>query len=227
MNFGEKLKALREKNNLTQAVVAKELGVTQRAISYYENNNVIPNDPNALNKLANLFGITLDELLLKNQGPKSKWHLLVEKLIEDTKNKRLSWDSFETAFYYDSINNSNLGDNRYYHDDFNTDDFPQYKNFTFVNKESFFASYKGGGYLVEKLLSPEKEIDIALFVLYDNKFSYIANKDSINQIEELYIILSNITPGVTTFIDEYLKDDLEKDDETEIKTINTDDEIPF
>ena len=37
MKFGEKLKALREKHHFTQTDVAKALGVTQRAISYYEN----------------------------------------------------------------------------------------------------------------------------------------------------------------------------------------------
>ena len=45
MQFGEKLKSLRDKHHLTQTDVAKALGVTQRAISYYENNNVAPNDP--------------------------------------------------------------------------------------------------------------------------------------------------------------------------------------
>lgn len=228
MQFGEKLKELREKNNLTQTAVAKELGVTQRAISYYENNNVVPNDPTALNKLAKLFDVTLDELLLKNEGPKSKLHLLVEKLIIDTKNKLLTWESFETA-YYEYVHENGYHEDGYYKDKFITVEFPQYSNYTYLNKESFFAAYRDGGYLIAKIVSPEEDVDIALFVLFNDKYSFIANKDSIKQIDELYLILSNVASGVNTFIDDYLNDDMKpkKNNNTVGSDLPTDEELPF
>ena len=214
MKFGEKLKSLREQNNLTQSAVAKALGVTQRTISYYENNNVVPNDPTALNKLAALFGITLDELLLKNDGPKSKIHALIEKLIADTEKKLLTWQIFET----DSDHWTN--DDPY--NQFDTALFPQYKGYTFLSNESYFAEYDTGGYLIEKLLSPNEEIDIAAFIFFNNTFSYLANKDSVKKIEDLYLLLSNITPGISSFIDQYLNDDLSQKDSNAY-----DEEIPF
>nr|DAI65681.1 MAG TPA: helix-turn-helix domain protein [Caudoviricetes sp.] len=221
MKFGEKLKSLREQNNLTQAAVAKALGVTQRTISYYETNNVIPNDPSALNKLATLFGVTLDELLLKNDGPKSKIHALIEKLIADTENKLLTWQIFET------VSNNWSKDAPF--NKFDPILFPQYKEYTFLSSESYFAEYDTGGYLIEKLVSPSEEIDIAAFIFFNDTFSYLANKDSVKKIEDLYLLLSNITPGISSFIDQYLNDDLSQKNSSESSEQfgNEYEDIPF
>nr|DAR86802.1 MAG TPA: helix-turn-helix domain protein [Caudoviricetes sp.] len=200
MKFGEKLKALREKHHLTQTDVAKELGVTQRAISYYENNNVAPNDPEALNKLAKLFEITLDELL-NNDGQKSKLHKLIEKLLLDTERNYLEWRTAADAGFFDP-------DEAWFDpiDTFNLEDFSRYDGYSFSARESYLAYYKGGGYLIAKLISPEGEVDIALFIFIYRKFSFIANKDSIKKIDDLYLLLLNSSGEVDSFIDEYLSD---------------------
>ena len=62
MKLADKLKELRKINNLNQVDVAKELGVEQTTYSKYEKERVMP-DIFALKKLANLYGITLDQLV--------------------------------------------------------------------------------------------------------------------------------------------------------------------
>lgn len=62
MTFGERLKMLREEKRLTQKQVADELGFESATISKYEKDMREPNIE-SLVKLANLFNISLDELL--------------------------------------------------------------------------------------------------------------------------------------------------------------------
>ena len=218
MQFGEKLKALREKNNLTQTDVAQALGVTQRAISYYENKNVIPNDPKALNKLAEFFNITLDELLLKNEGSKSKLHALVEKLTIDTQNRHIKWIPLDKAADDRMMFPS---DTPFHMDLFKNHNFPRL-DYEISVHESYFAEYKEGGYLLSKWISNNGDVDIALFIYLNDKFSYVANKDSITQIDELYWTLTNTSSNISEFIDEYLDDDLE-DASQKYNTFNPDD----
>jgi transcriptional regulator with XRE-family HTH domain len=60
--FGKRLSALRKTAGYTQTELAEELEVSQRMISYYEGQSEYP--PAAmLPKLANLLGVTSDELL--------------------------------------------------------------------------------------------------------------------------------------------------------------------
>ncbi len=59
--FGENLKALRQKNNLTQAELAQELDVSVRALSSYETNQREPN-LELITKIAYYFHISLDDL---------------------------------------------------------------------------------------------------------------------------------------------------------------------
>ncbi len=61
-DFGKRLARLRKDAGYTQTELARELGVTQRMISYYEGHTEYP--PSALlPDLANLLGVTADELL--------------------------------------------------------------------------------------------------------------------------------------------------------------------
>ena len=56
------LKILRKKRNLTQKDVADAIGITFQTYSYYETGRTKPT-PETLCKLADYFGITVDELL--------------------------------------------------------------------------------------------------------------------------------------------------------------------
>lgn len=62
MNYGEALKYQRERANLSQHQLAKEVGVSQANICRWEKGDVLPNI-DACVKLAEFYGITLDELI--------------------------------------------------------------------------------------------------------------------------------------------------------------------
>lgn len=60
--FGQRLAALRKQAGYTQTDLAKELGVTQRMISYYEGHSDFP-PANQLPRMAEVLGVSADELL--------------------------------------------------------------------------------------------------------------------------------------------------------------------
>jgi len=68
--FGERLHALREQAGLSQQQVAERLGLTQRAYAYWERNPVALR-PEQLVKLAEILGVSVEELL-NTQGGKSR-----------------------------------------------------------------------------------------------------------------------------------------------------------
>jgi transcriptional regulator with XRE-family HTH domain len=75
--FGKRLVALRRARGFTQIQLAKAMGTTQRAISYYEIEAEFPTAP-ALIALAHVLRVTTDELLgiksakLDRQGPEEQ-----------------------------------------------------------------------------------------------------------------------------------------------------------
>ena len=80
-----RLTAIRKARGLTQVELAKTAGTTQRAISYYENDDGIP-PATAVIELAKALQVTTDELL----GLK---HPKVERLNDDSDTRRL-WKRF-------------------------------------------------------------------------------------------------------------------------------------
>ncbi|MCY9198064.1 helix-turn-helix transcriptional regulator [Bacillus atrophaeus] len=63
MNFGEKIKHLRDKNNkMTQKELAELTGLTQGTLSKFENNVKEPGLP-AVKKIAKVFNVSTDYLL--------------------------------------------------------------------------------------------------------------------------------------------------------------------
>lgn len=62
MNFGEKLKGLREAKEFSQQQISDELGITKRSYAYYEANQRYPQQ-DMLVKIARLFGVSTDFLL--------------------------------------------------------------------------------------------------------------------------------------------------------------------
>lgn len=61
-NFGEKIKSLRKKRNLTQEQIAEILGVSFQAVSKWETNAAYP-DISMFPIIANFYSVTTDELL--------------------------------------------------------------------------------------------------------------------------------------------------------------------
>jgi transcriptional regulator with XRE-family HTH domain len=63
MDFGKRLKELRLKENMTQAEFGEALGVTGRAIIYYEKGERIPKDMGFYKKVSERFGVPLETLI--------------------------------------------------------------------------------------------------------------------------------------------------------------------
>ena len=68
--YGKALKYQREASGLTQTQLAERTGISQESISRWENNLVLPNIDFCI-KLADFYGITLDELVGRD-GIKNK-----------------------------------------------------------------------------------------------------------------------------------------------------------
>lgn len=78
MEFGEQIKELRTKNNLTQEQFALQLSVTRQAVSNWENNRNLP-DLEMLILIADIFHLSLDEFILGGTHVNN----MTEKLIRD------------------------------------------------------------------------------------------------------------------------------------------------
>lgn len=61
--FAVNLKTLRNENKLSQSQLAKELGVSNGMISFWENNIYEPTATNIIT-IANFFKVSIDDLLL-------------------------------------------------------------------------------------------------------------------------------------------------------------------
>lgn len=77
MNFGLNLKSLRKAAGLTQLEVAKRLGLTDMAVSRWENNHTEPN-MEYCSKLCAILGCTLDDLTGHESQPLSEdeWEII-------------------------------------------------------------------------------------------------------------------------------------------------------
>lgn len=60
--LGDRIRSLREKNNLTQEQIAKKIGISRGTYAHYEINKRRP-DYETLIKIANLFDVSTDYLL--------------------------------------------------------------------------------------------------------------------------------------------------------------------
>lgn len=66
MTFGEKLQDLRRKAGMSQDALAEKLEVSRQAVSKWERDEAMPETEKVL-RIAKLFGVSLDELLLDKQ----------------------------------------------------------------------------------------------------------------------------------------------------------------
>ena len=82
--FAKRIKDLREKNNLQQKDLAKELGVLDATISMWENGKRIPYS-DMLIKIANYFGVSTDYLLgnIPKKSKEEEIEVLKQLLIEN------------------------------------------------------------------------------------------------------------------------------------------------
>ena len=122
MNIGDKIKKLRQENNLTQEELAEQLGVSFQAVSRWENYITFP-DITMLPRLANMFDVTVDYLLdvdiykkekeieeiltkdeiLDNQGKTKERKELLEEALKKYPNSWKIKSSLETVYFTLSV----------------------------------------------------------------------------------------------------------------------------
>lgn len=85
-SFGATISALRKQKGMTQLELAREMGVTDKAVSKWERDLSFP-DVASLPKLADVLGVSVDELLkaktaAQEQPARSKVPALVELVLK-------------------------------------------------------------------------------------------------------------------------------------------------
>ena len=63
MNFGEKVKKLRKELGYSQKELASNIGVSTKSIYNYETDNLFPKDKKVIQKLAEIFNVSVDYLI--------------------------------------------------------------------------------------------------------------------------------------------------------------------
>ena len=92
--LGEKIKKYREEKKMTQVEVAEVLGVKPATISKYEAGTLEPNIE-SLKKLAELFGISVDELLKEDEFDVSKINVL--EVLREQKEMKLKGNLYHNT----------------------------------------------------------------------------------------------------------------------------------
>lgn len=92
--LGEKIKKYREEKKMTQVEVAGVLGVKPATISKYEAGTLEPNIE-SLKKLAELFGISVDELLKEDEFDVSKINVL--EVLREQKEMKLKGNLYHNT----------------------------------------------------------------------------------------------------------------------------------
>lgn len=95
MNFGEKLKHLRQQNGLTQEALADKLFVTRTAVSKWETDKGLPSI-DSLKLISQLFGVSMDELI--GEGDIETGRRLEEKRARVMYGIALGFIALATAF---------------------------------------------------------------------------------------------------------------------------------
>ena len=89
MTIGEKIYTLRTKSGMTQEQLAEKMGVSRQAISKWESDVSVP-ELNKLKGLANLFQITIDELMGQEPTETIIVKEIEKKPVKPDKNKMLN-----------------------------------------------------------------------------------------------------------------------------------------
>ena len=71
MNLGETISKLRKQKNMTQSELAQKLNVTDKAVSKWERNVSCP-DVYTITKIAEIFNVSVDELMSAQKSSQTK-----------------------------------------------------------------------------------------------------------------------------------------------------------
>lgn len=82
MTFGEKIRKFRKMNDWTQADLANQLGLTTRTVYNFENGQSYPKDPTMYLRIAQTFGLSLEELFNDTEIPTKGSQTLISSTNE-------------------------------------------------------------------------------------------------------------------------------------------------
>ena len=85
---GERLRCLREGVKLSQAKLAKELGITQAGVNRYETDNCSPPQEVFL-KYADYFDVSMDYIFVRTDKPQGKLYDFQPKIIKSSEEMKL------------------------------------------------------------------------------------------------------------------------------------------
>ena len=104
--LGKRITNNRKRLGLAQDQLAEKLGITAQAVSKWENDRSCP-DITILPKLADIFGITIDELLGREPAvPVCETHVLME---EDAERNGFTYNNGNMDFHWDGIKLEGIG----------------------------------------------------------------------------------------------------------------------
>ena len=109
--FKDKLKYLRIENNLTQADIAKAIGVSPATIGNYEQGTREPRNNEMWQKLASYFNISVDELMDKNNDIR-----YTVKIGGSNPSSKKNWRQqfrTDTKIIYDNVDITSLVNSNY------------------------------------------------------------------------------------------------------------------
>ena len=92
--LGEKIKLYRENKNMTQVEIAESLGVKPATVSKYESGTLEPNIE-SLKKLAEIFEVSVDELIKEDDFDISKINIL--EVLREQKNMKLKGNLYHNT----------------------------------------------------------------------------------------------------------------------------------
>ena len=81
MAVGERISELRKRKEISQEKLAEMVGVSRQAVTKWENGNANPDTENLI-RLAEIFGVSLDELCkVDSEKPKTHWKQRIFELV--------------------------------------------------------------------------------------------------------------------------------------------------
>lgn len=92
--FAEQLKRIRQERKLSQEDLAQELFISRQAISKWENGEATPDMENLI-KLADIFGTSLDYLILGKEPEKR-----VERVVEIKETTQMTFWQFLADYWW-------------------------------------------------------------------------------------------------------------------------------
>lgn len=109
--FNDTLRALRQKRDMTQAEVARELFISQAAYSKYEVGTSSPN-PETLARLTDVLGVSVDYLVGNGAGPKRLGYIRIPVLSRVAAG--IPIDAIEDIIDWEDISAAAAGDGEYF-----------------------------------------------------------------------------------------------------------------